>query len=262
MANTDELPKFLVLAFYKFVELKDPLAIRDELRTFCGAREMRGTILLAHEGINSTVSGTETALRELQEWFAQRPEFSDLPYKESWAKAQTFRRMLVKLKREVISMGRPTIRPAEKTGPRIKPLELKKWLDEGKEVFLIDTRNDYEIKQGTFEGALDMGLKRFRQFPEFLSERLDELKTVAKSKPIVMFCTGGIRCEKATALAEELGLSNVYQLDGGILKYFEDCGPAHYQGECFVFDKRLALDGSLHGEVSTTHDSRRFGGLE
>lgn len=231
----------LNIAFYKFVKLDNLPVRRMMLRARGEALGLKGTILLSEEGINGFLAGSEESIRDLQSELRESREFSDLVFKESVSEEIPFTRMLVKIKKEIIPMGIQTIVPEERTAPRVTPKELKAWLDQGKDFVLLDTRNDYEIKLGTFEKATDFGLQHFRTFPEALKKAPEEWK----KKDIVMFCTGGIRCEKATAYAEEIGYKNVYQLDGGILKYFEDVGGDHYKGECFVFDQRVAVDAAL-----------------
>ena len=242
-------PKILVVAFYQFVSVGDTLAFRTHLREKVKTMDLRGTILISEEGINCMFGGPESAVRELiveittslDVGLKKITGFEKFALKESWYDQIPFRRMLVKIKKEIIPLGRPDVRPAELTGPRLEPRDLKKWLDQGKDLVLLDTRNEYEIDHGTFKGARRMGLTYFRDFPQKLAAMKEELK----DKTVVMFCTGGIRCEKATDLAmtdEFRGqFKEVYQLEGGILKYFEECGTEHYDGTCFVFDQRIAL---------------------
>lgn len=249
MSTSQSTSKVLVVAFYQFVSVEDTLALRTRLREKVRDLGIRGTILVSSEGINCMFGGPEAAVRELihelyialEPALKVLPDFKGFPIKESWYDKIPFARMLVKIKKEIIAFGRPDVRPAELTGPRLEPRDLKKWLDEGRDLVLLDTRNEYEIDHGTFKGARRMGLQVFREFPNKLSEMAPELK----DKTVVMFCTGGIRCEKATALAmtpEFKGqFKDVYQLEGGILKYFEECGTEHYDGTCFVFDQRIAL---------------------
>lgn len=232
---------FLNIAFYKFVELKNLQEMRPILKTKAVALSLKGTILLSPEGINAFLAGEKEKVFEFLKFLRTYPELSDIDVKESWSEKQPFTRMLVKIKKEIISFGIPEVNPAKKTGPRVSAQELKTWLDENRDVVLIDTRNQYEIKLGTFKNALDLNLKTFRQFPKKMQELAPELK----DKTMVMFCTGGIRCEKATALAVQMGFEKAYQLEGGILKYFEEVGGAHYEGECFVFDQRVAVDPRL-----------------
>jgi predicted sulfurtransferase len=202
---------------------------------------LRGTILLAHEGINGMLSGEEGDVRSFWKDLTSYPVFKELVPKESWSHEIAFRRALVKIKKEIVPSGLPGISPAQKTGPRVFPKELKLWLDENPNLVMIDTRNDYEIEYGTFKNAVTFPLKKFRTFPDFIRSMPDEVK---KNK-VVMFCTGGIRCEKATAIAMELGFEQVYQLEGGLLKYFEEVGQEHYDGGCFVFDRRVSVDSKL-----------------
>lgn len=233
--------RFLNIAAYHFVELDGLSPHRRELKLACDAANLRGTILLSREGINLFIAGEETRLRSFLHMLTSKPEFADLEVKESWSDHQPFNRMLVRLKTEIISMGIQGIDPRNRPSPKLKAKELKQWLDEGREVMLLDVRNDYEIGVGTFVGAKAIGLDHFRNFPAAVSTLSDDLK----DKPVVMFCTGGIRCEKAGPYMQQRGYENVYQLDGGILKYFEECGGAHYEGDCFVFDKRVALNPQL-----------------
>ena len=231
----------LNLAFYHFNRVEDPNLFRETFRTYCSGKPFRGTLIFGFEGLNGVLSGEEAAIRDCMAFIRSFPEFAKIDFKESGSNTITFPRMLVKVKKEIIPIGDASIDPLQKTGARVKPLELKQWLDDGQEVVLIDTRNDYEVDYGTFTGAQVLDLRYFRDFPEKLKSISDE----TKKKKVVMFCTGGIRCEKATAVAMNQGFENVFQLDGGILKYFEDCGNAHYDGGCFVFDRRIALNPDL-----------------
>lgn len=237
----------LNVAAYKFVDLDDLPALRTQLREAAAAQALKGTILLAPEGINLFLAGVPEKLEAFLAQLLADPCFAGMPVKRSYSAEQPFNRMLVKIKREIITMRRPEIRPAQQPAPRIAPRELKRWLDEGREVVLLDTRNAFEVAVGTFEGAQELGLRSFSQFPAEVEKRLEDWR----DKPVVTFCTGGIRCEKAAPLMQRLGFREVYQLDGGILQYFEDCGGAHWRGECFVFDKRVALDPQLR-ETATT----------
>jgi len=235
------LDRYLNIAAYHFVSLDDLPLRRRELKLACDSADLRGTVLLSREGINLFIAGLETPLRTFLKLLTDRPEFSGLEVKESWSDHQPFNRMLVRLKTEIISMGIAGIDPRNRPSPKLKAKELKQWLDEGRELVLLDVRNDYEIGIGTFFNAKSIGVDHFRNFPAAVSALPDELK----DKPVVMFCTGGIRCEKAGPFMQQQGYENVYQLDGGILKYFEECGAAHYDGDCFVFDKRVALNPEL-----------------
>lgn len=232
----------LNVAFYKFTPLSALPELRLELRARLREFALKGTILISEEGFNASLAGSEKNVRGFLELLRADPRFGAFDTKESLSEKIPFLRMFVKIKKEIIPMGRPDIRPSEFTAPRLLPRELKNWLDQGKDVILLDTRNEYEIKHGTFEGARTLGLKHFREFGAKLKTVSGELR----DKPVVMFCTGGIRCEKATALALKENFKEVYQLEGGILRYFEDCGSSHYRGTCFVFDERVALDSSLN----------------
>ena len=235
------MPAFTNLATYRFAPLRELRELQAELRAFCGASGMRGTILLSPEGINLFVSAPRATLEELLVRLRRVPGLPELRGKESTSAEQPFNRMLVKIKKEIIAFGVAGVDPAERPAPRVAPRALKQWLDEGRRVTLLDTRNRYEVDLGTFRGARTLGLDHFREFPDAVAALPNELK----DEPIVTFCTGGIRCEKAAPLLELAGFRNVFQLDGGILNYFAECGDAHYEGDCFVFDKRVALDSSL-----------------
>lgn len=234
--------EFINIAAYKFVELDDLAARKSKLLPLCKTLGLKGTILLSREGINIFLAGTRDTVDTFLKHIRAEPEFADFPVKESVSDHQPFSRMLVRLKNEIISMGVESIQPLKNTSPKISAAQLKQWLDEGKQLTLLDVRNDYEVEIGTFTDAVPIGVDHFRSFPE-ATRRLPESM---KSKPVVMFCTGGIRCEKAGPLMEQEGFDEVYQLDGGILKYFEECGGDHYDGDCFVFDKRVAVDPSLN----------------
>ncbi len=227
---------------YKFVSLTDLPNWRVNIKAQAELHSLKGTVLLSLEGINVFLAGLPEQLNAFRAWLEQYPCFQALPWKDSWSPEQPFKRLLVKLKKEIISMGVPTIIPENHRAKTVQPQQLKAWLDQGDDVVLLDTRNDYEVRLGTFDDAVLLDLQTFRAFPEKVTELLADYK----KKKIVTFCTGGIRCEKAALLMDELGFSDVYQLDGGILKYFEECHGDHYQGECFVFDRRVALDKALN----------------
>lgn len=242
----------LNVAGYLFVELENLESLRDRLRDEATTLGVKGSILISPEGINLFLAGDAESVRGFLSQLRERPQFLKLEVKESYSTHVPFSRMIVKIKKEIITMGRPDLTPSRFTGKRLMPAELKKWLDEKKEIVLLDTRNDYEIAMGTFKGAIDYGIETFKEFPEKLAQHRAEIQ----DKPVVMFCTGGIRCEKATALAMEYGLKNVYQLEGGILKYFEDVGGAHYRGDCFVFDGREAVDPKLEGQIDRAYKEK------
>jgi UPF0176 protein len=234
---------FLNISTYKFApfESGDLPALRARLVGVCAAYKLKGTILLSTEGINLFVAGLPENIAKLVTELRTVPGLSDLAPKESFSGEQPFNRMLVKIKKEIIAFGVDGIDPARKPAPKLSPQTLKQWLDEGRPVTLLDTRNDYEIRMGTFRGAVDPKIDHFREFPGAVAKLPEELKT----QPVVMFCTGGIRCEKAGPFMEREGFQNIFQLDGGILKYFEECGGAHYDGECFVFDRRVGVNADL-----------------
>ncbi len=235
------MPDFVNFSAYRFTPLDELPALRARLTAFCQAESLRGTILLSPEGINLFVAGERAAMDRFLVELRTLPGLADLAPKESLSADQPFNRMLVKIKKEIIAFGVEGIDPARKPSPKLAPATLKQWLDEGRPLTLLDTRNDYEIRLGTFAGAVPAGIDNFRDFPEAVRK----LPPALKSQPLVMFCTGGIRCEKAGPFMEREGFENVFQLDGGILKYFEEVGGAHYDGECFVFDRRVGVDPAL-----------------
>lgn len=241
------MPRVTNIAAYQFAELTDLRAKRESLLRLCRELSLKGSILLSPEGINLFVSGERSSLEGLLHALRQWPGLESLTAKFSESEDQPFRRMLVRLKKEIIAFGVEGIQPGRKTSPKLSPKALKQWLDEGRPVTLLDTRNDYEVKLGTFKGAKPIGVRHFRDFPEAVRQLPESMK----QEPIVMFCTGGIRCEKAGPFMEREGFSNLFQLEGGILKYFEECGGAHYEGECFVFDQRVGVDASLAETDST-----------
>lgn len=234
------------IAAYKFAPLEGLKQLREELLAHCKQAALKGTILLSSEGINLFVAGESDAIDKLVERLRAIPGLADLPVKYSPSEHQPFTRMLVRIKKEIIAFGVEGIDPARRPSPKLSPQELKRWLDEGRPITLLDTRNDYEVRLGTFRGAKDVNITHFRHFPQAILQLPEELK----KQPIVMFCTGGIRCEKAGPFMEREGYEQVYQLDGGILKYFEECGGDHYDGECFVFDQRVGVDPTLEESSS------------
>lgn len=229
------------VAAYKFLRWDRLEMRRDELKSLCYRLQLRGTILLSGEGINLFLAGSRESVDGVLEFLQGVPEVGQLQVKESLTDYQPFNRMLVKLKREIIPVGIEGIEPVETASPKLSPVELKRWLDEGRKVSLLDTRNDYEVELGTFDNAIDLRLKTFRQFPAAAMVLPDDVK----KNPVVMFCTGGIRCEKIGPYMKGLGFSDIYQLEGGILKYFEDCDHSHFQGDCFVFDQRVTVNSKL-----------------
>jgi UPF0176 protein len=235
------MPVFTNISAYKFAPLSDLKTLQTALRTMCFEAGMRGTILLSLEGINVVVAAEPNAAGALLNYLRTIPGLADLNLKISESDHQPFNRMLVKIKKEIIAFGVDGIDPNRSPAPKVSPRELKEWLDQGRSVTLLDARNTYEIKLGTFRGAHTLDLDHFREFPT----AAESLPRHLKDEPVVTFCTGGIRCEKAAPLLQKAGFAQVFQLDGGILRYFEECGGAHFEGDCFVFDKRVALDPSL-----------------
>jgi len=236
------MAQYLIAALYKFVNLPNYEALKEPLLKLCTDNGVKGTLLLAKEGINGTVAGPEAGLRHVLASLRAMPEFADLVHKESWAEDEPFHRMKVKLKKEIVTMGVNGIDPNKIVGTYVKP---KDWnaLISDPDVVLIDTRNDYEVAIGTFKGAVDPKTKSFREFPSWI-----EAQQNLHNKPkVAMFCTGGIRCEKSTAYMKEQGFEEVYHLEGGILKYLEEV-PADeslWEGECFVFDERVSVGHGL-----------------
>jgi UPF0176 protein len=236
----------LNVSAYKFVSLSDPAQWRESIRSQAQALSLKGTVLLADEGINLFLAGDAESPRAFVRWLRGHRELADLDAKESWSDARPFRRLIVKVKPEIIRMNCPTIRPQAERAPAVDAQTLARWLDAGRDdagrpVVTLDTRNAFEVGHGRFRGALDWDLNRFSDFPQALQQRRHELE----GKTVVSYCTGGIRCEKAALLMAEAGIENVLQLDGGILRYFEHTGGKHFDGHCFVFDQRESLDVTL-----------------
>lgn len=245
-----------VVSFYRFVDIADPQDLCERLQSLCESRALLGTILVASEGVNGTLSGASADIRHVLDWLQatlQAGEAMDSRWTESGG--PPFRRMRVRVKNEIVTLGRPDIRPQRQTGTHVSPTDWNALLSRP-ETLVIDTRNHYEIEVGTFPGAMDPGTDSFREFPAFAAG----LATADRSRPVAMFCTGGIRCEKASALMQELGFEQVYQLQGGILNYLEtvDAKENRWQGECFVFDTRVAVDRDLaEGGYVQCHACRR-----
>tara|TARA_B100000214_G_scaffold164851_1_gene118202 strand:- start:6339 stop:7181 length:843 start_codon:yes stop_codon:yes gene_type:complete len=237
--------KIVNIAGYRFVELPDRDELREPFKSVCDDVGLLGTILLSHEGINFFLSGSQSSIDLFIEYLEKDSRFINIPLKISYSERMSFRRMNVRLKNEIISLGLQSIRPSESTGESISPSTFKSWLDEGREIVVLDTRNDYEVRLGSFDGAVDLNLSTFRAFPDAVAK-----SEIDKNQTVVMFCTGGIRCEKASAVMMQQGWSDVRQLEGGILGYFEEVGGEHWNGDCFVFDRRVALDPAL--EETTT----------
>ncbi len=231
----------VVAALYKFVTLEDYRELREPLLQHCLDAGIKGSLLLAREGINGTIAGSRASIESVLAYLKRDPRFADLDHKESLDSAQPFLRMKVKLKKEIVTMGVDGIDPNHLVGTYIEPRDWNALISDP-EVLVIDTRNDYEVEVGTFENALNPNLKTFREFPQY-TQQFDP----AKHKKVAMFCTGGIRCEKASAFMLQKGFDEVYHLKGGILKYLEEIPTEQslWRGECFVFDNRVAVDHSL-----------------
>jgi UPF0176 protein len=237
----------LNISTYLFTPLEDLSEFREKLLEKCLSHELKGTILIAPEGINMFLAGQEQSVRDFFQWLHQDSRFANIETKDSWSSNQPFKKMLVKIKTEIIRMNHPSVQPSTGRAPSVKPVDLQRWLaqghdDAGRPIVLLDTRNTFEVHYGTFDQAIHFDIPKFSDFPEAIKKHKEEFK----DKTIVSFCTGGIRCEKANLFMREIGLKNSVQLDGGILKYFEEVGKDHYTGDCFVFDERVALDPALN----------------
>lgn len=245
----------IVAALYRFVTLDDYHELREPLLRFCLDRDVRGTLLLAREGINGTIAGTREAIDEVLSHLRADPRLVALEAKESVDSAQPFYRMKVKLKKEIVTLGVEGIDPNQVVGTYVKPQDWNALISDP-EVLLIDTRNDYEVEIGTFRGAVDPQTKTFREFPDYVKQNVEP----SKHKKVAMFCTGGIRCEKASSYMKQQGFEEVYHLEGGILKYLEETPPEQslWQGECFVFDNRVTVKHDLSaGSFDQCHGCRR-----
>ncbi|KAG1258046.1 hypothetical protein G6F65_015706 [Rhizopus arrhizus] len=234
------------IAAYKFVSLDALSDLRAHLLARAGDAALKGTILLAEEGINLFLAGSAEGIDAFLQTLRADARFANLEVKFSHSEGVPFRKLLVKIKREIIRMDHPTIRPEAGRAPGVDAQTLARWLaqgadDAGRPVVMLDTRNAFEVDEGTFKNAIDWRIDRFTQFPAAVQAHRAELE----GKTVVSFCTGGIRCEKAAIYMNEAGIQNVYQLDGGILKYFEETGGPGYEGKCFVFDERHSLDPEL-----------------
>ena len=248
------MSEFVVSALYKFVALEDYQRLREPLLAFMQAHDIKGTLLLAREGINGTVAGLPQAIEQLLAHLKADPRLADLEHKESHHAAMPFYRSKVKLKREIVTMGVPGIDPREVVGTYVKPQDWNALISDP-EVTVIDTRNRYEVTIGTFANAIDPGTDAFREFPAYVEQHLDP----AVHRKVAMFCTGGIRCEKSTAYLKSRGFEEVYHLQGGILKYLETVPQEQslWQGECFVFDNRVTVDHQLQrGHYQQCHACR------
>ncbi|AFY52655.1 putative sulfurtransferase [Rivularia sp. PCC 7116] len=232
----------IVAALYQFVKLPDYAQIRQPLLSTCEANEIKGTLLLAQEGINGTIAGSRQGIDIVIDFLRSDSRFTDLEYKESIAESPPFQRMKVRLKKEIVTLGLSEVNPSEQVGTYVNPKDWNEIIS-NPEVTVIDTRNDYEVSIGTFKRAENPQTESFREFPEYASKNLNQ----NKNKKVAMFCTGGIRCEKATSYLLSQGFEEVYHLKGGILKYLEEVPPEEslWEGECFVFDQRVAVRHGL-----------------
>jgi len=230
------------IAGYRFEPLFDPIDLVSVYQQKCDELELKGTMLISKNGINFSLAGTQKATDTIIAFLEEDNRFLNIPLKVTYSETQPFRRMKVRLKKEIISLGRKDINPRELTGERISPQDLKNLLDNKEEVLVLDTRNEYETRVGKFENAIDLNLDTFRDFPKAIESLPEEYK----DKQIVMYCTGGIRCEKASAVMLKAGFADVKQLEGGVLDYFKETGGAYWEGDCFVFDERVALDTELN----------------
>jgi UPF0176 protein len=244
------MTRFLTAALYRFVELPDAAALKATLQSVCDANGVKGTLLLAQEGINGTIAGPQTGVRSVLAHLRSDPRLAALEHKESWSDKPPFLRMKVRLKKEIVTLGVPGVNPARMAGHYVKPQDWNALISDP-QVVLVDTRNDYEVAIGSFKGALDPRVKTFADLPQWLEQQAHEggaLQAAGGKKPkVAMFCTGGIRCEKSTAWMRMRGYDEVYHLEGGILKYLETVAPEQslWQGECFVFDERVSVGHGL-----------------
>ena len=245
------MTEFLTAAFYKFVELPDFEQLKAPLLACCQANDVKGTILLATEGINSTIAGPAAGVHAVLDYLRRDPRLADLQHKEAWSSISPFYRMKVRLKREIVTMGVPGISPTRMAGIYVKPEDWNALISDP-DVVVVDTRNDYEVGIGTFAGALNPDIKSFAKLPEWVRAAPTLNPATGKKPKVAMFCTGGIRCEKSTALLRAQGFDEVYHLEGGILKYLETVPEAQslWQGQCFVFDERVSVG---HGLIPGQH---------
>ncbi len=236
------MTKFIVAALYKFAPLADTAAMRKEIARACKEKGICGSLLLAQEGINGTIAGPRQGINALLGFLRSYPPLRDLEHKESFAEDAPFHRMKVRLKKEIVTIGIPEVNPNETVGTYLNPEEWNKVIADP-DTILIDTRNDYEVEIGTFRGALNPQTETFREFPAYVQRRFGN----QKHKKVAMFCTGGIRCEKASSYMKKMGFDEVYHLKGGILKYLEETPreKSLWEGECFVFDQRVSVGHGL-----------------
>ena len=232
----------LNIAGYKFEPIDNVEVLVPEFQSVCDNLELKGSVYLSPNGINFSIAGSEEAVKQYIHFMEKDKRFLDIPLKKTYSETQPFRRMKVRPKKEIISLGRDDINPRELTGNYVTPNELYAMYENNDDVIVLDTRNEYETRVGLFENAIDLQLDTFRDF----SEAIEQLPEEYKDKQIVMYCTGGIRCEKASAVMLKAGFTDVKQLEGGVLDYFKETGGKYWNGDCFVFDERVALDTDLN----------------
>lgn len=230
--------QILNIAGYKFTPLTGLEVLRETLLEQCITLKLSGTILLSPEGINISLASPIADVVAFKGYLKTQMDFSDMTFRESYSDHIPFNRLKIKIKKEIITFGQDQLHPEIRRAPAISPQEMKQWLDEKRDITILDTRNDYEVRFGTFNNAMHLAIDDF-------SDLAKESAKIPRDKPIVMFCTGGVRCEKAGLYLLDEGYSNVFQLEGGILNYFKEVGGVHYEGECFVFDERIALNSAL-----------------
>lgn len=227
------------IAGYKFIPLNDLETLQAYFLALCSLHHLKGTILLSHEGINLSLAARVSDMQAFKTELLADARFVDMSFHETYSDTQPFKRLKVKIKNEIITLRQPDANPLQERAPSLAPEVFKQWLDENRDVIVLDTRNEYEVEYGTFKRAINLHINDFGEFPA-------AVENIDVDKPVVMFCTGGIRCEKAALYMQQQGHTNVYQLDGGILGYFAKVGGAHYEGKCFVFDERVAVDPALN----------------
>ena len=253
--STAERPTIIVAALYQFADLPDFERMREPLRQVCAAHGIFGTLLLASEGTNGTIAGSRAGIDAVVQHIRADTRLAALEYKESYAETMPFHRLKVRLKKEIVALGVPDINPAKDAGTYVKPDQWNALISDP-EVVVVDTRNDYEVAIGSFKGAIDPKTKAFRDFPNWVAES----QVLAKHKKVAMYCTGGIRCEKSTAYLRSQGFTEVFHLEGGILKYLETIPEEEslWRGECFVFDGRVSLKHGLElGSYDLCHGCRQ-----
>lgn len=222
------------IAGYKFITLDQLESLRNQLKLLCKNHDLKGTILLAKEGINIMLAGAQSDITLFANEVKKDTRFYDMEFKKSYSDFIPFKRLVIKIKKEIIAFNISEVQPENSTAARISPKEFKQWLDQNKDIVVLDVRNQCEIAAGKFKNAIDLDVKNFRNFPQAIKK----LPESSKQKSIVTYCTGGIRCEKAATYLIQQGFANVLQLQGGILQYFAECGATHFEGQCFVFDDR------------------------